>query len=259
MQKPLNNKSNILITIPTLGERLDLLEKTLESIRTQEKIIPNILIVCPSSSKEVMSLATRYGAKTAEDPGTLSGALNIGIVNLNEHHDYFAWMGDDDLLRKDSLLTTSKILDDDPTAVIAYGACDYIDEKDKKIFTNHSSKFAPWLISWGPNLIPLPGMLYRISALNKAGIFDTDLKYAMDLDMLLRLKKYGKFVKTNKTLAAFRWHASSTTVANREKSLQEAKYIKRKYLPKYIQPFSFLWEFPVAIATKAVTYRINKL
>lgn len=253
------NNSRVLVTLPTLGDRIDLLEKTLISITSQKNIKVDILLVFPGNQKKVYQLAKKYKTLIAEDPGTLSGALNVGINKLQPNHDYFGWLGDDDLLYEDSLSITSELLDSNPESVLAYGACDYIDSKSVKIYTNRSSRFAPWIINWGPNIIPLPGMLYRSNALKKAGYFDTKLSYAMDLDMLLRLKKQGKFIYTNKTLAAFRWHANSTTVANRQKSLKEAKIIKKRNLPKYLSYFSSLWEIPVALATTFATYRLNRL
>jgi GT2 family glycosyltransferase len=112
-------------------------------------------------------------------------------------------------------------------------------------------------MSWGPNLVPLPGILYRHSAIQKAGDFDESLKYAMDLDMLLRLRKLGNFVCTGKTLAAFRWHTTSTTVANRQASLDEAARIKSRYLPKALRPLAPVWEIPVQLATKLAAKRVS--
>lgn len=252
------NKPRVLITLPTLGERVDLLEETLKSIVEQKNTKLDILLVFPKHKRTIYELSKKYNTLIAEDPGTLSGALNVGVNMLNNDYDYFGWLGDDDLLYENSLEITSRLLECNPESVVAYGGCDYIDGSGIKLYTNHSSKYAPWVISWGPNIIPLPGMLYRAEPLIKAGLFDTNLKYAMDLDMLLRLKKFGKFSYTNKTLAAFRWHANSTTVANRRKSLNEAKMIKKHYLPKYIAYFSNLWEVPVAIATNIASNRLSR-
>lgn len=234
------HKPRILITVPTLGKRLDLLEETLKSITEQKNIKVDIILVFPKNQKSVNTLVQKYKTLKEEDPGTLSGALNIGVKKLKNKYDYFGWLGDDDLLYDSSLETTSKLLEKNPEAVIAYGGCDYIDSSGVKIYTNHSNKYASWVINWGPNIIPLPGMLYRAESLIKVGYFNTKLKYAMDLEMLLRLKKLGKFTYSDKTLAAFRWHPSSTTVANRQNSLKEARMIKKQFLPKYIKPISIL-------------------
>jgi GT2 family glycosyltransferase len=103
------------------------------------------------------------------------------------------------------------------------------------------------------------GLMMRKSALDIVGGFDVKSKWAMDLDMLLRLRKVGKFINTKTTLSAFRWHTSSQTVSNRPKVLDETEKIKRKYLPRYIRPFSFLWEQPVRFATKLAVKKVNSL
>jgi GT2 family glycosyltransferase len=247
---------SVLVTIPTLGQRLDLLEHTLESVATQEAYTPTIAVVCPKKSVDARKLAEKFGATILDDPGTLSGAINVAYREIKPH-TYSTWLGDDDLLRPGSLATSVAALEVHPEAVVAYGGCDYINEQDKVLFTNHSSRFAPWIMRWGPNLVPLPGILYRHSAIQQAGEFDESLKYAMDLDMLLRLRKLGGFVFTGKTLAAFRWHTTSTTVANRQASLDEAKRIKAHYLPAAARPFMPLWEIPVQYATRFAARRAS--
>ncbi len=250
--------SRVLIIVPTLGKRLDLLELTLKSITSQKPLAPDIVIVYPLKNKAVKVLADTYGAESAQDAGTLSGAINVGIMRLKPHHSYVGWLGDDDLLRPSSVATMTELLDEQKDAVLGYGYCDYIDDNGKLIFTNRSSKLAPWIMTWGPNLVPLIGMLYRASAIKKVGEFDTDLKYAMDLDILLRLRKLGKFARTNKVVGAFRWHSSSTTVANRDASLKEAEQIKRRHLSRRVHKIAPLWEAPVRSATRVAAKRVSK-
>lgn len=249
--------TNVLMIVPTLGQRLDLLQQTLESFNEQGDYRPDVVLVCPAKKKAIHSLAARFGAETADDPGTLSGAINVGIERAKPHHAYITWLGDDDLLRPGSLAASVTALETHPQAVLAFGYCDYIEDDGKLIFTSRAGKLAPWIMRWGPNLVPLPGMLYRRSALLKAGNFDTSLKYAMDLDMLLRLRTLGTFINTRKILAAFRWHSSSTTVANRIASLNEAEMIKRRYLPRVVKKFAPLWERPVRLATIVAAKRVS--
>jgi glycosyltransferase involved in cell wall biosynthesis len=251
-------RAKVLFVIPTLGERLDLLRQTLQSIVAQGEDTVDIIVVCPPTS-DAVAIAQEFGAKTANDPGTLSGALNVGFALAKKHHEFGAWMGDDDLVAPGSLNITISALEKRPKAVVAYGYCDYIDDKGRLIFQSKAGRLAPWIMGWGPNLIPLPGMLYRLSALKKAGDFDASLKYSMDLDMLLRLRRFGPFVNTRQTLGAFRWHASSTTVSSRAASLKESELTKRRYLPTILREISLLWEIPVSITTHMAVWRVNKL
>jgi hypothetical protein len=174
-------------------------------------------------------------------------------------HEFGGWMGDDDLLRPGATAAAVTSLDANPEAVLAYGYCDYINDKGRTIFTSRAGRLAPWIMKWGPNLLPLPGLLYRLSAAKKVGDYDESLKYSMDLDMWLRLSKQGQFINTEKTLGAFRWHDTSTTVANRKASLREAARVKRKYLTGPMRVISPVWEVPVKIATRVAVRRANLL
>jgi GT2 family glycosyltransferase len=245
-----------LIVIPTLGDRLDLLRQSLESINSQEPNLFDIVVVCPKVSG-ARKLAKEFGAMIADDPRGLSAALNVGFSLAKPEHKYAGWMGDDDLLRPGAIKEALGALERAPKAVLAYGYCDYIDDSGKTIFTSKVGRFAPWIMRWGPNLLPLPGILYRLDAANKVGGYDESLKYAMDLDMWLRLMKVGGFINTHKTLGAFRWHSTSTTVANRNLSLKEAEVIKRRYLSPPFRWISPLWERPVRIATKVAARRVS--
>jgi GT2 family glycosyltransferase len=252
-------KPRVLVVLPTLGKRNDLLRQTLESIVSQKPVVLDIVMIFPLMNQETKKLAKEYGAIMVDDPGGISAAVNAGIAEAKPWHDYISWIGDDDLLLSDSLKTSMDALDTNPDAVIAFGYCDYIDKDGNKIFTSRAGRLAPWLMTWGPNLVPLPGLLFRRTALNQAGEFDITNKYSMDLDMLLRLRKYGRFINTKKTLAAFRWHKASTTVANKDASLKESELVKRRHLPKIVRFFSPLWELPVRVSSKVASRRVNKM
>lgn len=258
MAKKKQEQSRILVVVPTLGQRTDLLRQTLESLTEQDERL-DIAMIFPQKSLETKQLAVEYGAAMIEDPGSLSSALNAGIASAKPWHEFISWIGDDDLLRPKSLTTTMAALDANPKAVLAFGYCDYIDEQNQVLMTSRAGKLAPWIMYWGPNLVPLPGILFRRSALNKAGDFDPDNKYSMDLEMLLRLHKQGPFINTKQILAAFRWHTSSTTVSNRTAVLKETEQVKRKHLPKYLVPIAPLWERPVRVATRLAARRVNAI
>lgn len=250
-------KARVLIVIPTLGKRIEYLRLALESISIQSPTNYDIVMVFPIKNLEASALAKEFGAQEVDDPGNMSAAVNAGIATAKPWHDYIVWIGDDDLLLSNSLATSLKALDDHPNAVIAFGYCDYVDENGKKIFTSRAGSLAPWIMTWGPDLVPMMGLMMRRTALDQVGQFDENNKWCMDLDMLLRLRKVGKFYNTKVTLSAFRWHVSSQTVSSRPILLDEAEKVKRKHLSKYIRPFAFLWEKPVRIATNLAVKRVN--
>jgi glycosyltransferase involved in cell wall biosynthesis len=255
----IQKKSNprLLMVLPTLGQRPALLKQTLQSLKDQAPFKFDLIMIFPLKNLETKKIAEDFGAIMLEDPGSLSAALNAGIAKADDNYEYIGWIGDDDLLTKGSLVAAVEQLDKNTKAAIAFGYCDYIDDNNNHIFTSRAGSLAPWIMTWGPNLVPLPGIVFRKSALDIAGKFDVDNKYSMDLDMLLRLRKIGKFINTKRVQACFRWHSTSTTVANRDAVLKETRDVKRKYLTKPLRTISPLWELPVAIATKITVKRVN--
>lgn len=252
--------ARILVVLPTLGQRLDTLEQTLSSIQAQSKTVNlRLAVVIPSNAIEARSLASSYGAILIDDPGTgISGAINAGIMSRNDE-EFYAWMGDDDLFRPNGLLLLQQLLDSDSEAIVAYGGCDYIDPSGRIITTSRAGKLAQFLLRWGPDLIPHPGSMIRMTALEEVGLFDENLKFAMDLDLFLRLQKHARFTCSTQTVSAFRWHPDSITVGNRRESSRESEYVKARHLPTMIRPLRFAWTLPVRWASAVAAQRLNKL
>lgn len=245
-----NDTKRILVVLPTLGDRLETLQETLETIETQRKTVSlRLVVVAPASAVKARELSMKFGAEVVDDPKTgISEAINCGIRVRNEE-EFYAWMGDDDLFRPGGLAKLQSLLDTNSPAVVAYGGCDYIDPTGKVLAQSAAGKLAQILLPWGPDLIPHPGSMIRLDALEKIGMFDQSLKYAMDLDAFLKLKKLGKFVYTREIVSAFRWHPDSLTVANRRNSSLESEAVKAKHLPALLRPIRFIWQYPIRWAS----------
>jgi hypothetical protein len=249
----------VLIVIPTLGRRPELFALTLASVLAQKEEPADLVVVIPPDAAEVRAMAAEAGAELVDDPGGMTAAINAGFGLARPHHVYGNWIGDDDLLTDRSLRTSAAALDGDPGAVVAFGYCEYIDDTGRRLFTSRAGRLAPWLMTWGPDLVPQPGALFRLQTVRDVGMVDASLSYAMDLDLLLRLRRKGSFVNTRTVLSSFRWHASSTTVANRTPSLDESEMVKRRYLSPWQRRVAPLWERPVRGATRLAARRVGRI
>lgn len=251
--------ARVLIVVPTLGRRPELLRQTLRSIAEQAPQRADVIVVCPPKAEEALKIAAEFGADVADDPGGMTAAINLGFSLARPQHVYANWIGDDDVLTPGSLAASVAALDADPGATAAFGYCDYIDDKGRVLFTSRAGRLAPWLMTWGPDLVPQPGALFRLAEVRAVGGLDPTLDYAMDLDLLIRLRRRGRLVSTRRTLSCFRWHPSSTTVANRTPSLDEAERVKRRYLTPVQRRLAPVWEGPVRAATRLAARRVNRL
>jgi GT2 family glycosyltransferase len=236
------------IVVPTLGKRPDYLKQCLTSIRCAGEA--HILLVAPKefSPDELKSLSLIDAS--VEDKGEgLAAAINWGIESLPVDIEYVTWLGDDDLLTKGSLKRSLEVLDSSKDAVMAFGACDYVDGEGRVIWNNRSGQWAVPLLSFGPDLIPQPGALFSRAAFEKVGGLRTDLGWAFDFDLFLKFSKIGKIKYLDQKLAQFRWHPESLSVEHRKKSVAEASQVRVSHLPLLLRPISFLWEYPVRQAT----------
>lgn len=221
---------SVLVIVPTLGDRADYLDLALSSIRSQQVPDLDVVLVTPSAQR-VSGAADRWDARLVADPGTgLSAALNAGLDAAAPGTDFVCWLGDDDLLTDGSLRRTVSYLQDHPESVMVYGWCDYIDAEGQVIFRSRAGRLAAAILGWGPNLIPQPGSLMRMSAVAAAGGLDESLRLAMDLDLFLRLRPFGRISAVPATLACFRWHGDSATVRSEQVSMEESDQIRMRQM-----------------------------
>lgn len=250
--------SEILVVLPTLGDRLDTLAETLASVEAQRADVPlTLVVVAPPAAVEARELAARSGAVVVDDPREgISAAINRGLA-ARTTEQYYAWIGDDDLFRPGGLARLRSLLEEHSDAVLAYGGCDYIDPEGRTLWVSNAGRLAQFLLPWGPDLIPHPGTMVRLDALEAIGGFDVRLRFAMDLDAFLSLRSHGRFVCTRASVSAFRWHPDSLTVANRRNSSLESEAVKRRHLPRWLQPVSALWVYPVRWASAMAAGRVS--
>lgn len=254
----------VLVVLPTLGRRMESLRDALESVAAQRaEVNLRLVVVLPVAATEARSLAVTFGAALVDDPKRgLAAAMNAGVA-ARAGETFYVGLGDDDLLRPHGIKTLIGLASRRENTVVAYGACDYIDGESRVIGTNRVGKLASIVLAWGPNLIPHPGALINLNALEKVGGFAEDRPYTMDLDAFLRLKRIGRFVSTRESVSAFRWHADSLTVADRKTSAREALDVKRNNLTGPARGISLIWLWPIALATLAageiVSWRARRL
>jgi glycosyltransferase involved in cell wall biosynthesis len=249
--------SECVIVVPTLGNRLGYLEEALRSIRDQDAPV-DVVMVTPESADGARQLAERFEALVVNDPGGLSAAVNAGLAKAGPAPRYGNWLGDDDLLVPGSISAGVACLSRSPDNAVAYGHCSYIDGRGHELWISRAGRWAPRVLGWGPNLIPQPGMLFRLDDFWAVGGLDESLKYSMDLDLLLRLKSRGRLVDLGRPVSSFRWHADSLTVSDRHASLAESEAVKRRYLSRLGLRLRFLWERPVRFATMVAVRSLSR-
>ena len=249
--------TRVLLVIPTLGTRPELLRQSIASIRDQS-VAADIAIVSPPSAF-ISDLANTPGITWIADPNRgLAAAINQGVNEAARDHAFVSWLGDDDLLTPNSLALTTSALDSEPNAVLAYGPCRYIDGRGRDLWTNQAPFWAVPVLAWGPQLVPQPGMLVRHQAWSAVNGLNETYTMAFDFDLLLRLKRLGRFVRVPQPVSCFRWHTDSLTVDDRTTNLLESERAKRSALSPVLRPWAWTWEPPVRWATRVAASRVQR-
>lgn len=257
-QKPHLQTFRILVVIPTLGERLETLCRALSSLQDQADVLVDVVLVSKIKSIELSAIADRFSARIIFHLGNISAAVNAGFAQATEAHRYVSWLGDDDFLRPNALTQASALLELHPRAVLAYSPCDYVDINGKLLFNRSPPLKAPALLQFVPGLIKQETCLFRLSAVQQVGGLNEKLKYTMDLDLLLRLRRLGPFVKADKAHAAFCWHPGSITIANRYASLIEAQEVQRNHAQGLVRMLHPLWKYPIRYLFLTLNWKINR-
>jgi glycosyltransferase involved in cell wall biosynthesis len=170
-----------------------------------------------------------------ESDGGQADAINRAWRRLLPAHEFVTWINTDDVVHPHGLAACVRELAHSRDIVAAYGDFLLIDEdglvidlvRPPRTITRHR-------LLYGWNLMPGVATVVRSAAVERTGLLDTSLNYAMDYDLWLRLSRVGHFVRVDQPCFSFRVHRGSKTVAGPSQSLAEEAKIAQaaRRLPK---------------------------
>jgi len=236
------------VVVPTIGERPQYLESTLQSIREAGESY--IVLVgrkgFDATSYQKSGLVDLY---VDEIEPSVPKKINQGFRALPEGIEYMTWVGDDDLLAADSIGVAVTELDKPGKPVLVYGHCQYIDSEGNNVLVKRSGSWAVPLLRFGPQLIPQPSAVFRRDAFEKVGGLSDRFEFAFDFDLFLKLTKSGAAVFVDQILSSHRWHPTSLTFSRRWDSVKEASAVRASNLSPFLRAISFAWEIPIMLIT----------
>lgn len=204
--------NRLTVAIPTLGERPDWLALNIESILRQ-RIGIDLVVVAPRGVHDALRTQLPEGTTVLNDPGSgLTAAINHGMRHAST--PYVSWLGDDDVLIPDTAHRMVALMDRHPEAPFGYGRMILFNADGSYHLTVRPGRFAPILVTTVRNFLPQQGTLFRRSAMEQVGWADESLKFAMDLDLWLRLRRLGRPAYLPERVGAFRYHTGGLTLGN---------------------------------------------
>jgi glycosyltransferase involved in cell wall biosynthesis len=205
----------ITIITPTLNQA-DFINETIQSVLNQG--YPNIeyIIVDGGSTDGTKEILESYDGRirwiSEKDRGQ-SDAINKGLRMASGQ--VIAFLNSDDLYEPGALLDVGAFFAKNPDAFWLTGWCRVIDPQGveiRKLITLYK-KF--WLLLHRYEIlivmdyISQPATFWRKEVIEKVGVFNENLHYAMDYDYFLRVGKYFKLWVRPRYLASYRIHPNS--------------------------------------------------
>jgi len=227
--------------VPTMGTREANLTVCIQSLK--ENDVSNICVVVPAYAVDDIAAKHPEVRIVVDSRRGLAAAINDGIRTFPRQVRYVNWLGDDDRLLGGSMAELQRALEDDSDSVLAHGMCEYVNSKGDKLFLNRSAKWSEQLMRFGPQLVSQPAVLFARESFDRVGGLDESLSFAFDLDLFLKLRGVGRFVRVPITAARYCWHEEALTVASRRSSVIEASKVRMKHVPRKLRWLVRVWEY----------------
>ncbi len=159
--------------------------------------------------------------------GGIARAMNAGAEAATG--DVIAHLHSDDLYTgPDTLARVAAVFEAKPGTQWVVGRCAAL--IDGRIEQNrYETKDYSWRELVRANIVPHPSTFIRRAFFLASGGFSTELRYAMDYDLWLRLARESAPVQIPDYLAAFRFHDDSASTANPWPSHLEAFALHWRY------------------------------
>jgi glycosyltransferase involved in cell wall biosynthesis len=223
------------IIVPSFQQG-NFLERTLQSILGQQGVDVEIIVQDGGSTDQSVSILKQYADRVrweSRADGGQTAALNEGFQKASG--EYVGYLNSDDVLYSGALREVREFFKTHPGAMAAYGLADFIDDGDRTI---GAYPVEPWNYErlLDTCFICQPACFFRRAVLDRFGLFDPALHYAMDYEYWLRVGSGEPFHFLPRKLAATRHHESAKTFSKSREAHYETMAVLQRYHHGRIPP-----------------------
>lgn len=156
--------------------------------------------------------------------GGQAAAINAGFRHTRG--EVMGWLNADDMLLPGALHFVGAYFRDHPRIDVIYGHRLLIDEQRREIgrwvLPSHDEAAFRWF-----DFVPQETLFWRRDVWNRLGGLDADFQFAMDWDLLLRMRRIGaRFARVPFYLGAFRVHPEQKTLALSDTGTREIEKLR---------------------------------
>jgi hypothetical protein len=243
------HRTSITFVIPTLGERPDLLAKSVAAASRVADAL--VILVGPRKVEPSLSKLYARNVKFIDDEGATGAAeaINIALRFLPSDSEFFTWIGDDDEVIPGQIEFSIARLRSEPSMVATYGNVEYVDSSGRQIRMHRPPRKPKFSLNFGPQRIAQPGMVFRTSLISSIGSLRPTLKCAWDQDFITRAFDQGPLLYVDRLVAKYAWHEGALTSEHLGLSMVESAEIRIARQVKALRPFLTVFEYARIVAS----------
>jgi glycosyltransferase involved in cell wall biosynthesis len=211
----MSNLPRISIITPSYNQG-EFIGQTIDSVLGQG--YPNLeyIVMDGGSTDRTLEVLEGYQGRlswVSERDRGQSHAINKGLRMATG--EVIAFLNSDDLYEPGALMRVGKFFARHPQAAWVTGKCWIIDQNGRKIrraiilYKNLWLRLRSYTMLQVIDYISQPATFWRRRVVDKVGVFDESLRYAMDYDYSLRVGRHFALWVIDDYLASFRIHPSS--------------------------------------------------
>ena len=219
------------------------LQATIDSLLSQDCRDLEIVVIDNNSSDgtcEILDAITDERVRVIRNGSTLPLVENWNLAVARCQGEFVKLICADDILDSNCIAAQRKVLEDNLSVALVAVQSDYIDDDGRLlrrarglagiVGRQSAHRVVKRIVRSGSNPIGAPvTTMFRRADFDRSGGFRPDFRFAMDLDLWVRLLGYGDFFGMDRNLAAFRVTGSSVTasISTRSQLAEQAEFSRR--------------------------------
>jgi glycosyltransferase involved in cell wall biosynthesis len=237
---PLSQPPLISIITPSYNQA-DFLAQTIESVLAQEYPRLEYYVYDGGSTDGSQVVIRQYAERltgwVSEIDHGQADAINKGFRKSTG--EILAWLNSDDFYQPGALARVAQAFQEHPEAGLIYGNVLSVDETGTPF---HLQAFQPYTLEdlMSFRIISQPGVFFRRSLLERAGLLDESYHLLLDHQLWLRMARLAPMVYIPETLAAARYHPAAKNRARAAgfgaEALRIADWMESD--PAFAEPFA---------------------